>query len=200
MMNPADRSLLESLQKAAAPDPVLWAAVEAEVEKAGGVRVTGGAARAVIDGLVRKHGGNSHDQKTHGGGGSRGGSSSSGGSGGGSGGEPAKAPSDIMVGQAAERVSGISMETGSKKEVTPEQAFTALGDVQGHKPVPVAPSVGLPSGSEGRVIGYRPDNDKQVFVAFDRPVKIGGRTSDVHEMTAKFDFDGPDDFYMTGLS
>jgi hypothetical protein len=83
MMNPADRSLLESLQKAAAPDPVLWAAVESAVEKAGGVRATGGAARAVIDGLVRKHGGNSHDQKTHGGGGSRGGSSSDGGSGGG---------------------------------------------------------------------------------------------------------------------
>ena len=74
-MKITDKIVLEEVRKASAntiPDAV-WDVIEAEVAVKG---ITGlsGTARAVIESVVQKHGGNSHNQKNHAGGRGGGGS------------------------------------------------------------------------------------------------------------------------------
>lgn len=81
-MNNADLLALEQIRKAAgnAVSEPVWDMIEAEVVSKGIVGLSG-TARIIVESVVRKHGGNSHNQNAHGGKG--GGSSSS------AGGDPA---------------------------------------------------------------------------------------------------------------
>jgi len=96
--------------------------------------------------------------------------------------------------------SALGTHVAGKYGLSYREALQSNQDVAGHRNVPVADSVGLPKGSRGTVVGYRPNDDSRVFVAFGKPVTIGGHTATLHEMQATFDKDGPDNFYMTSLS
>ena len=65
-MKITDKIVLEEVRKASAntiPDAV-WDVIEAEVAVKG-IKNLSGTARAVIESVVQKHGGNSHNQKDH---------------------------------------------------------------------------------------------------------------------------------------
>lgn len=96
--------------------------------------------------------------------------------------------------------SAMGTHVKGKYGLSYREALQSNQDVAGHRNVPVSDSVGLPKGSRGTVVGYRPDNDSRVFVTFGKPVTIGGHTATLHEMQATIDKDGPDNFYMTSLS
>jgi hypothetical protein len=81
-MRASDRIFLETLRAGVGStvDESTWGLVEKQVAESG-VRGLTGSARMVVESLVAKHGGSSHNQKTHAaGGGGGGGESSSGGS------------------------------------------------------------------------------------------------------------------------
>lgn len=178
-MRPVDEQALKALRKAAGDDvdPAVWAEIEKQAAEHGIDNLTGTAAM-VVAGIVAKHGspGQPGYSRLHPDSGKGGGTSAGG-----------KAGSDGPTGEPNE--AGVRLAVLSLKDKDPA-AEARYSDVKSNPPVSVHRSAGLPSGSKGKVVGYNPDDDGQVYVAFDREVSVGGRKSRVHLMEATFDSKG----------
>lgn len=185
-MRPVDEAALQTLRKAAGDsvDPAVWAEIEKQAEQRGIDNLTGAAALTVAA-LVRKHGqpGQPGYSRLHpdskSGGGSSGSSGESKGKETKGGGSPAGVPNEA----------GVRLAVLGLKDKDPA-AEDRYSDVKRNPPVSVHQSAGLPAGSKGKVVGYNPDDDGQVYVAFDRDVSVGGKRGRVHLMEATFDRKG----------
>ena len=180
-MRESDRIFLEALRAGVGStvDESTWGVVEKQVAESG-VRGLTGSARMVVESLVAKHGGSSHNQKTHASGGG-GGESSSGGSksGGGAGGSvgtdgPPGKPMGLT--QAADKVKTLRRN----EAVTPEQVLNAdMREATVNSP-------NLPKGSKATVLatGIEAGGDKFAYVAFSKPTTYtfgdNKNVSDVH--------------------
>ena len=172
-MRLSDEVFLETLRKSVAAnvDPLVWESLEKKVDEVG-IRGLTGSGRALVEGLVRKHG--SHNQKVHspnkgGGGSTSGGDAAEGAKGGG--------------GSAGAPMSSTQRTAAAKDLVSSGDATKTQVVSASMKDVSMKSSSGLPEGSKGTLLATGVDmggGRKGSLVGFSKPVKQ--KTSDGDEV------------------
>lgn len=170
-MNEADVIALEILRKVAGDDvpSELWAAVEKQVAEVGILGLTG-TARLLVEGVVRKHGGSSHNQKDHGRGGGGGGGSNAGGgkAGGGGGGQ-------VGIEGTPGKPMKLEDAAGRMNSLVRNRMVTAENALEADMREATVNSPNLPKGTKARVLAVNVDRgegrEKLAYVAFEKPTK-----------------------------
>lgn len=182
-MRESDRIFLETLRAGVGStvDESTWGLVEKQVAESG-VRGLTGSARMVVESLVAKHGGSSHNQKTHAaGGGGGGGESSSGGSKGGSGGKGSVGTDDPPG-----KPMGLTQAADKVKTLRRNEAVNASQVLNADMREATVNSPNLPKGSKATVLatGIEAGGERFAYVAFSKPTTYtfgdNKNVSDVH--------------------